>query len=119
MTDLMTKRRRIEAKIEELIGLLDFLDGDCDLEDCGDDEPSFSTHGRIIGGRLEYDLEEDPAEMGLADLGALDLAMQDEDYSGTLKFNGDGADLARQMLRQVVKDHRQLARALHRTRARA
>ncbi|MCQ1778221.1 hypothetical protein NOJ05_13520 [Neorhizobium galegae] len=36
---IITTRRRLEAKIEELIGLLDFLDGDPDLEDGGDAEP--------------------------------------------------------------------------------
>ena len=36
---IITTRRRLEAKIEELIGLLDILDGDPDLEDGGDAEP--------------------------------------------------------------------------------
>ncbi|MEK4033709.1 hypothetical protein WOC76_15510 [Methylocystis sp. IM3] len=41
-------RRRIEALVETLIGLLDQLDGDCDFED-------------------GHDLEWDPAEDGIAD----------------------------------------------------
>ncbi len=34
---IITSRRRIEAKIEELIGLLDLLDGDPDIEANGDE----------------------------------------------------------------------------------
>ncbi len=34
---MITSRERLEAKIEELIGLLDFLDGDPDIEANGDE----------------------------------------------------------------------------------
>lgn len=33
-------RMRIEATIEQLVGLLDEIDGDADLEPANDDEPS-------------------------------------------------------------------------------
>jgi hypothetical protein len=36
---IITSRRRLEAKIEELIELLDLLDADPDLEDSADAEP--------------------------------------------------------------------------------
>lgn len=58
-TDLRQTRARLETKIEELIALLDLLDGDPDLEDGGDDEPSIG--GAAIYGRngVEHDLEQD------------------------------------------------------------
>lgn len=53
-----TRRQKIEAEIERLIGLLDAWDGDPDLEDGADDEPSLgSTPWRGM-----YDLEADPAD---------------------------------------------------------
>ena len=45
---LPSLRRRVEAAIENIIGLLDELDGDADLED-------------------SPDTEDDPAELGIAD----------------------------------------------------
>ncbi|WP_105437528.1 hypothetical protein [Neorhizobium sp. T25_13] len=55
---IITTRRRLEAKIEEMIGLLDILDGDPDVENSGDEEP-------WLGGSPqcgEYDLEVDGDE---------------------------------------------------------
>lgn len=49
-------RRRAERTIEELIGLLDELDGDADVEDNGDDGPIDDD-----------EREEDPAELGIGD----------------------------------------------------
>jgi hypothetical protein len=65
------RRSELEARIEEMISLLDMLDGDCDLEDGADAEPSFSSRPFIVNGRAEYDLEDDPAESGVADEEAL------------------------------------------------
>lgn len=65
------RRAELEARIEEMISLLDMLDEDCDLEDGADAEPSFSSRPFIINGRAEYDLEDDPAESSVADEEAL------------------------------------------------
>lgn len=62
MTGYLEARRRLEAKIEELIALLDLLDGDPDLEDNGDLEPSLGVSAHLINGRAEDDLEYDPSE---------------------------------------------------------
>ena len=55
-------RARLEAKIEELVALLDLVDGDCDLEDNGDDEPSLGTRGSGGPEGVEDDLEEDTSD---------------------------------------------------------
>lgn len=60
MTEYLDARHRLEAKIEEMIALLDLLDGDPDLEENGDLEPSLGGAGRLLNGRIEYDLEDDP-----------------------------------------------------------
>ncbi|GAJ96175.1 hypothetical protein [Rhizobium rhizogenes] len=74
---LQHRRAELEARIEEMIGLLDILDGDPDLEDNDDDEPSVGSVGVRIGNKLIYDLEQDPAECGIADRDALDLVMRE------------------------------------------
>lgn len=65
----MTARRKsahlrvdLEARIEEMIALLDTIDGDPDLEDGADDEPSLGGQAKFINGQLEYDLEGDAAD---------------------------------------------------------
>lgn len=55
-------RARLEAKIEELVALLDLVDGDCDLEDNGDDEPSLGATGRLGPDGVEDDLEDDTSD---------------------------------------------------------
>ncbi len=55
-------RARLEAKIEELVALLDLLDGDENLEDGGDEEPSIGSHTRLMGEKLEYYLEADNSD---------------------------------------------------------
>ena len=60
--NLLETRMRIEAKINELIDMLDVIDGDCDLEDNGDDEPSLDVQARYSIRGLEYDLEADGDE---------------------------------------------------------
>lgn len=54
-----TTRARLEAKIEELVSLLDLIDGDPDLEDTGDDEPSLGASGMVGPKGVEHDLEQD------------------------------------------------------------
>lgn len=56
------RRAKVEEYIEELIALLDVLDGDPDLEDNNDAEPSIGNQGRYINGKLEYDLEDDASD---------------------------------------------------------
>lgn len=58
-TDLQQTRARLETKIEELIALLDLLDGDADLEDTGDDEPWIGSFGVVGRNGVEHDLEQD------------------------------------------------------------
>lgn len=60
MTQLQQTRARLETKIEELIALLDILDGDPDLEDTGDAEPWIGGAAIINRhGVVEHDLEQD------------------------------------------------------------
>ncbi|CAN7170522.1 hypothetical protein [Rhizobium leguminosarum] len=91
------RRAKLEAYVEELIALLDALDGDPELEDGGDDEPSFGC-SRYFNGKSECDLEEDPAELGISDQDALHLEMQD--LEGNLQFDGGGQHIARKLLQE-------------------
>jgi hypothetical protein len=52
-----TNRKSIENEIERLIALLDAVDGDCDLEDDGDDEPSIGSTPICVRGAIQHDLE--------------------------------------------------------------
>ena len=56
-TSIEITRARLEAKIEELVALLDLVDGDCDLEEGSDLESSIGGQARWIGTRIEDDLE--------------------------------------------------------------
>jgi hypothetical protein len=56
------RRQALEAKIEEMIALLDLLDGDPDLEDSGDTEPSLGEAGLITASGVECDLEWDTSD---------------------------------------------------------
>lgn len=51
------RRSELERRIEEMIALLDRMDGDPDLEDGGDDEPSIGSRSIRISGRIEDDVE--------------------------------------------------------------
>lgn len=51
------RRSELERRIEELIALLDLLDGDPDLEEGGDDEPSIGSRAIRLGSRIEEDVE--------------------------------------------------------------
>lgn len=54
--------RRVQVHLAlatALLGILDRLDGDFDLEDNGDHEPSLGAADRYINGRFESDLEFD------------------------------------------------------------
>jgi hypothetical protein len=117
---LQHRRAELEARIEEMIGLLDILDGDTDLEDTGDDEPSLGGPAMSINGKLEYDLELATDEYGIADGDALHLITQ-EGFASTLndieyRFDGAGHYIGRKLLRDHVRDRRKHAKALDRTR---
>ena len=56
------RRAELEARIEETITLLDAIDGDGNLEEGGDSEPSIGSLGKFINGRLEHDLDWDMAD---------------------------------------------------------
>lgn len=134
MTHLLSvavRRQELEARIEELIALLDLIDGDENLEpyladsnpadedrEGGDvqDEP----HDPLDEGNDEPDLG-----WGIPRCGDLDIAegwqpadscltlSRDEAY---LDFNGDGYRVARNLLRSGIKDRRLITHALDRTR---
>jgi hypothetical protein len=55
---LLAARQRLEAKIEDLIYLLDLLDDDPDLEDGADDEPWLAGEQSCGGYDLEVDGDE-------------------------------------------------------------
>ncbi|NTG12672.1 hypothetical protein G6L05_02780 [Agrobacterium rhizogenes] len=130
---LQHRRAELEARIEEMIGLLDILDGDPDLEDNGDDEPSIGQSACSANGKLEYDLEGDTSDdehtlgwrnpnigqyeppEGWTSLDAEDGASVMPFYNDT-RFDGDGHHIGRKLLRDHVKDQRKLAKALDRTR---
>ncbi|TAW32046.1 hypothetical protein ELH93_22155 [Rhizobium leguminosarum] len=112
------RRETIEAYVEQLIALLDLLDGDSDLEDNGDFEPSIGSTPQCIGNERCDDLELDSADdedggdeeptMGWSNPGGLRVHIPEEaaqitalDYDdGPLRFDGSGKRLARIMLRQ-------------------
>lgn len=59
-------RSRIESTIENLLALLDVIDGDPDLEDGGDAEPEpMEPYLADAASDLEYDEAEDDAPGGM------------------------------------------------------
>ena len=120
--DLIAARRQdLENKIEELIALLDLIDGDPDLEDNGDAEPSIGSTPIVIGNEIAHDLEWAQAdEHGIADRDALDLFQREGGFSSLndigWHFDGDGHRIGRKLLSDHVKDRRKLTKALERTR---
>lgn len=69
-------RMRIEATIEQLVALLDEIDGDPDMESANDDEPSLGWPERMAG---------NGARVGLHRTGEDDREIEDE-------HDEDGAD---------------------------
>jgi hypothetical protein len=93
-------RREAAAEVERLIALLDALEGDPDLEEPGDLEPSLGwTATGYLGGDSDredpsedednHDSELDPAEMGIADSGAADEFMGE--HAAIAAFRDDRA----------------------------
>lgn len=130
---LQHRREELETRIEEMIALLDILDGDCDLEDNGDAEPSLGGPSLYGPQGLEHDLEGDtsddelPLGWGNPQLGKFDFpegwsATDAENGATHMPFDddrgwsGDGHHIGRKLLRDHVKDKRKLAKALAATR---
>jgi len=100
-------RQRIEAAIERLIAMLDEFDGDPELEDNGDLEPSFGGSYYYSGG-LQIELEGDSADsepwLGWTEAqsrtgGRLTGRSNEATEGGDgLRFNGRGIRAANSML---------------------
>ena len=111
--DLMEARQRIEAKIDELIEMLDLLDGDPDLEE-------ENEHGGDILDVPHDDLDQGDSEPNLGwpekegqgkrigiDCGPGDFTYDPCDTDGigptgrtvNLSFDGDGYHIGRKLLR--------------------
>ncbi|MGR9169614.1 hypothetical protein [Rhizobium sp. KDH_Rht_773_N] len=116
------RRSAVEALIEELIALLDAIDGDPDLEDNADYEPSLGSTAKCIGSECVEDLEFDDCDdedggdeeptMGWSNPEGLRSHVPDEaamihdfdfDFEeGALGFDGSGSRMARALLRTLV-----------------
>ena len=98
---LQARRAALEAKIEELIALLDLLDGDENLE------PYLADSDPEDGDREEDD---DPEPEETDQNGDEQDCCHSEDewrpFSGDLQFDGSGNEIARRM---VHKRHRRQA----------
>ncbi|MBX4899311.1 hypothetical protein [Rhizobium bangladeshense] len=114
-------REMVEACIEQLIALLDLLDGDPDLEDTGDLESSIGSTPQIVGTQCLDDLElddcdleeggDDEGTMGWSNPMGLRVHIREEaehipgfdnEEDGTCRFDGSGNRVARMMLRHVL-----------------
>ena len=97
---LQFRRQLLEAKIEELIALLDLLDGDENLEPyLADSDPE--TDDREDEDERE---PEDPEENGDEE----DFSNIDDEYrpgGGNLKCDGSGEVIARRQLAQRQRKH--------------
>jgi len=100
-------RQEIEDEIERLIDMLDDFDGDPELEDGGDAEPSFGP-GDYRNGRMEYELEADTGEdkpfLGWTEAQSLDggqftgTSPEGSDGDAGTRFTGHGIRAANAML---------------------
>ncbi|ACL55613.1 hypothetical protein [Methylobacterium nodulans] len=94
----LARRRLIEDTIETLIAYLDEADGDPDLEDEGDDEPSLGSPERtaefgvtVIDGDRYHILSTSQIHWG--DGGTMDREVEDEhDEPDGDEFDDDGLD---------------------------
>lgn len=97
---LQFRRQLLEAKIEELIALLDLLDGDENLEPyLADSDPE--TEDREEEDERE---PEDPEENGDEE----DFSNIDDEYrpgGGNLRYDGSGEAIARRLLAQRQRTH--------------
>lgn len=113
------RRETVEACIERLIALLDEMDGDPDLEDGGDFEPSIGSSPKLVGSQFLEDLELDHCDdeeggdeelsLGWPNPEGLRVQIQSEaeqiaDFDsddGSLCFDGSGHGMARALLRTL------------------
>ncbi len=79
-------RRQAEDEIERLIGILDRMDGDFDLEAGADAEP---------------DVDDEEGDTGIADWGGLHTAWSEESGLGLL-FDRSGATIGRDQLARLA-----------------
>ncbi|WP_188352075.1 hypothetical protein [Agrobacterium tumefaciens] len=97
---LQARRATLEAKIEELIALLDLLDGDENLE------PYLADSDPKDGDREEDD---DPEPEETDQNGDEQDCCHSEDewrpFSGDLQFDGSGNCIARRMVRERQRRH--------------
>ncbi|RWX74428.1 hypothetical protein EPK99_24915 [Neorhizobium lilium] len=127
---IITTRERLEAKIEELIGLLDLLDGDPDIEeenehggnildvphdaiDEGNDEPTLGWAERD-GQGLRIGIDCGPGDIARDPNDTDDIGVTGERRD--LRFNGDGHHIGRKLICDKIKDRRKLETALDKTR---
>ncbi|WP_221153094.1 MULTISPECIES: hypothetical protein [Rhizobium] len=113
------QREIVEACIEQLIALLDLLDGDPDIEDNGDLEPSIGSAPLYVGNYCLYDLELDDADdedggdaedtLGWSNHCGLRAHIRDEseqlmspidNEEGPLGFDGSGVMIAKAHLKE-------------------
>ncbi|AVA21587.1 hypothetical protein [Rhizobium sp. NXC24] len=128
---LQHRRAELEARIEELIALLDLIDGDENLEPYLAD--TYPADEDREGGDVQderHDLEDEGdsepflgwgnPRCGTPDVAEGWVACDPHDAIGfgetAMAFNGDGHHIGRKLLRDHVKDKRKLARALEATR---
>lgn len=107
-------RQHLEDVIEKLVSLLDAFDGDENLEDGFDAEPSIGT-ACFVNGRLEYDVEQDMAD-DEPDLGWSAPRCGDPDYAlgwqaldssvdhTAAGWSGDGQQIAQNLIRRHLAD---------------
>ncbi|WP_392711110.1 hypothetical protein [Rhizobium ruizarguesonis] len=84
-TTLLQSRERLEAKIEELIELLDLLDDDPDLEFDNDNEPSLGAPEQHVSQANWYL----PVSAEQADL---EIEDENDEDGGDTEPNGDERD---------------------------
>ena len=125
---LQLRRQELELRIEELIALLDLIDGDENLEpylagtEGADDREDEDEHaGDILDEPHDGEFDDEPP-LGWANPEApampgvgWDASDNDADWCGDLDFDASGHKQARDLLRQRIVDPLRLAMALDRT----
>ena len=89
-------RARLEAKIEELVALLDLVDGDENLEpNLADTDPK---HADLEGD--DSDLEPEETDQNGDEQDCCHSEEEWRPFSGDLQFDGSGNSIARGMVRE-------------------
>jgi len=95
---LLHSRRRLEAKIDELISLLDLLDGDPDLEPYLADTPGSHRDGRPSDDREGDDSDLEPEETD-QNGDEQDCSFHTGEGHGTM-YDGSGVAIALRMIEE-------------------